>query len=103
MTVRYTHLMRQSAPWMTIWDDRILEIAEEEGSVRAPTLVESKYMHISRSQISRRLRKLKDRGLLNDLGNGVYSLSQEGKQYLEGQLDASELSEAEDENGEAMA
>ncbi len=57
--------MRQSAQWMTIWDDRILEIAREEGSVRAPTLVESQYLHISRSQISRRLRKLRDRGLLN--------------------------------------
>ncbi len=95
--------MRQSAPWMTIWDDRILEIAREEGSVRAPALVESKYLHISRSQISRRLRKLRDRGLLNDLGNGVYSISAKGERYLNGELDASELTEAEEGNGEATA
>ena len=88
---------------MTIWDDRILEIADEEGSVRAPTLVESKYLGISRSQISRRLRKLKEKGLLNDLGNGVYSLSRKGKQYLEGELDAGELTEPDEENGEATA
>ncbi len=96
-------LMRQSAQWMTIWDDRILEIAREEGSVRAPTLVESQYLHISRSQISRRLRKLRDRGLLNDLGNGVYSISAKGQRYLDGELDANELKETDEENGEATA
>jgi len=88
---------------MTIWDDRILEVADEEGSVRAPTLVESGYFHISRSQISRRLRKLRDHGLLNDLGNGVYTISSEGLDYLNGELDASELTESSDENGEATA
>ena len=101
--MHYVLLMRQSAPWMTIWDDRILEIADAEGSVRAPTLVESKSLHISRSQISRRLRKLNEKGLLKDLGNGVYSISPKGKRYLDGELDASDLIEADEEDGEATA
>nr|WP_080508410.1 Lrp/AsnC family transcriptional regulator [Haloparvum sedimenti] len=88
--------MRKSAPWMTIWDDRILEIAQEEDSVRAPQLVDSGYIHISRSQISRRLRKLRDHGLLQDLGNGVYAITELGEEYLAGDLNAENLSE----NGE---
>jgi Mn-dependent DtxR family transcriptional regulator len=88
---------------MTIWDDRILEMAREEDSVRAPTLVESGYLHISRSQISRRLRKLKDYGLLNDLGNGVYVITEEGHRYLDGELNAEELPDEAEENEDGAA
>ena len=79
---------------MTIWDDRILELARERDSVSPKELKDSGYFKISRQQISRRLGKLRDHGLLQDLGNGVYIITDRGEQYLDG-----EISTYEDEQG----
>jgi len=84
---------------MTIWDDRILEYIDEEGSGSPSELDESGYLRVSRSHISRRLRRLADHGMLRHLGNGVYVITEEGEKYLEGELDADTLS-VDDENGE---
>jgi len=73
---------------MTIWDDRILEYIEQEESGSPSELEKSGYLKISKSQISRRLRKLAERGLLNHLGNGVYVITDEGEAYLEGEYNA---------------
>ncbi len=86
---------------MTIWDDRILEIASNEDSVRAPELEDSGYFPISRSQISRRLRSLRDHGMLKDLGGGVYMITELGEAYLDGEVNAEEIEEVE--NGESGA
>ncbi|WP_308219566.1 winged-helix domain-containing protein [Halorientalis litorea] len=80
--------MRQSASWMTIWDDRILEIISVEGSGAASELKERDELDIAHSTISRRLKKLSEHGLLNRLANGVYTLTDEGEAYLEGEYDA---------------
>ncbi|GAB7094065.1 winged helix-turn-helix domain-containing protein [Halolamina litorea] len=80
---------------MTIWDDRILEYIEEEGSASPKQLEESGYFDVTKGHLSRRLRKLADKGFLKDLGNGVYIMSSRGEAYLNEELDASEL----DENG----
>ena len=91
---------------MTIWDDRILEIAREENSVRAAELDKTDYFHISRPQISRRLKKLAQKGLLDDYGNGVYVITSDGLDYLKGELDASKIDEEksdESENGDSHA
>ena len=80
---------------MTIWDDRILEYIDENESGSPKELLDSGYFDISRGHISRRLRKLADKGFLNDLGNGVYIMSSRGEAYLNEELDASEL----DDNG----
>jgi len=71
---------------MTIWDDRILEIAREEDSVSPKELAETGYFAVSRQQISRRLRKLNEHGLIQHLGNGVYIITERGKQYLDGEI-----------------
>lgn len=84
---------------MTIWDDRILEYIHEEGSGSPKELKDSGYMRVSKSQVSRRLRKLADHGMLRHLGNGVYVITEEGEKYLEGELDADTLS-VDEENGE---
>ncbi|MCD2202729.1 hypothetical protein [Halobacterium sp. KA-6] len=93
--------MRKSADWMTLWDDRLLEWAEAHDSVSAPDVKDTEYFKITRPHISRRLRKLADHGLLKELGNGVYVITDEGEAYLEGELNASELSEQT--NGEDTA
>jgi len=91
--------MRKSSAWMTLWDDRLLEVIHDEGASRPADLVDHKYIRVSKSTVSRRLRKLADHGLLQHLGNGVYSITPKGGQYLQGELDADELpdlSEGED-------
>lgn len=96
--------MRKSASWMVLWDDRLLEIARAEGAVSPSTALESEYIHVSKSQIARRLSKLADHGLLNRLPNGVYTITQEGQAYLDEELNAEELTdESENGNGKAQA
>lgn len=87
---------------MTIWDDRILEYIHENESGSPKELEDSGYIRVSNSQISRRLRKLRDYGLVNHLGNGVYVITERGEDYLEGNVDADQLSDLSD-NGETAA
>lgn len=71
---------------MTIWDDRILEVARKEDSVSPKELADTDYFAVSRTQISRRLRKLNEHGLLQHLGNGVYVITERGEGYLDGEI-----------------
>jgi len=82
--------MRKSGSWMTIWDDRILEYIQSEESGSPKELKDSGYVRVSKSHISRRMRKLADRGLLTHLGNGVYVITDRGEAYLAGELDTRE-------------
>ena len=88
--------MRKSGSWMTIWDDRILEYIQEEESGSPAELKDSGYIRVSKSHISRRLRRLAEYGMLQHLGNGVYVITQRGEDYLAGDLDADDI---EDPNG----
>ena len=94
--------MRKSADWMTIWDDRILEIIREDGSGTPTVLSEHDYVHISPSQVSKRLKKLSEHGLLQALGNGVYVTTPEGERYLDGELDPEQIGERS-KNGDESA
>ena len=87
---------------MTIWDDRILELARERDSVSPKELEDSGYFKISRTQISRRLGKLRDHHLLQHLGNGVYIITDRGEKYLDGEISTyeDEPDEVPDSNGE---
>jgi Mn-dependent DtxR family transcriptional regulator len=75
---------------MTIWDDRILEFIRSEDSGTPKELKESGYLRISKSQVSRRMKKLAEHGLLKHLGNGVYVMTDRGEAYLDGEIDTSE-------------
>ena len=93
--------MRKSTDWMTIWDDRIMEIIRDGGPTSASELSKEKYIRTSRPNISRRLNKLADHGLLHRLPNGVYSLTEKGEKYLDGELDVSELNEESSKGDES--
>ncbi|QFU83368.1 helix-turn-helix domain-containing protein [Natronorubrum aibiense] len=80
--------MRQSGTWMTIWDDRILEIIRDEDAGRVGDLTERDAIRISPSSVSRRCKKLAEHGLLTPLGNGVYTISDRGEAYLDEEYDA---------------
>ncbi|MCL9812573.1 winged helix-turn-helix domain-containing protein [Natranaeroarchaeum aerophilus] len=78
--------MRRSGAWMTIWDDRILEILRDEDSGTPSKLAEREQIRVKRPQVSRRLQKLSERGLVKPLGNGVYIITERGEGYLDGEI-----------------
>ncbi|MFU1780724.1 MarR family transcriptional regulator [Haloarcula japonica] len=82
--------MRYSGDWMVLADDRILEYIREKGSGRPKEMADSGYVRYSRGYISKRCRKLVTYGLLQDLGNGVYTITERGEKYLDGEIDTSE-------------
>ena len=80
--------MRHSGTWMTLWDDRILEIIREEGSGAPTELSEHEAIGVSKQHVSTRMKKLREHGLLRNLGNGVHVITDVGEAYLDGEYDA---------------
>ena len=84
--------MRYSADWMTIADERILEYLSTSETSTPKKMADSGDVRFSRQYIGERCRKLADYRLVQHLGNGVYRITEQGEQYLNGDLDARELS-----------
>jgi predicted transcriptional regulator len=82
--------MRYSGDWMVLADDRILEYIRNNESGRPKAMKDSGYVRYTRSYISQRCKKLVEHGLLRDLGNGVYTITERGERYLDGEIDTSE-------------
>ncbi|MFC6973467.1 ArsR family transcriptional regulator [Halomicroarcula sp. GCM10025709] len=83
--------MRRSGSWQSVWDDRILEwIRENDGAGTPKKLKESGLIRVSQAHISRRCRKLAENGLLREIGNGAYVITEEGIAYLDEEYDAEE-------------
>jgi len=76
---------------MTIADERILEHLSQVETDTPKGMAESGNVRFSRQYIGERCRKLADYRMVQHLGNGVYRITKEGEQYLEGELDAREL------------
>ena len=95
--------MRRSATWMSIWDDRILEFVRENGTSSVGEIAKSPYIRISNAHVSRRCAELANHGLLLKFANGVYAISDQGEEYLDGAIDAEELEELNDEESTADA
>lgn len=83
--------MRLSANWMSIADDRILEFLHEEGPRSPSKIYEDGRVRFSRQHINMRCKKLVEYGMLQNLGNGVYAISDTGISYLKEEFDADEL------------
>lgn len=76
---------------MVAADDRILEYLSEHETGTPKQMADSGTVRFSRSYITQRCKRLLDYGLIRHLGNGVYIITDEGQQYLDGDLDAAEL------------
>lgn len=83
--------MRLSADWMSIADDRILEFLDEEGPRSPSKIQEDGRVRFTRQHINNRCKILEAHNLVQNLGNGVYSITDSGKEYLAGNLDANGL------------
>ena len=83
--------MRRSGSWQSVWDDRILEwMRENDGAGTPKKLKESGLIRVSQAHISRRCRTLAENGLLREIGNGAYVITDEGEAYLDEEYDAEE-------------
>ena len=91
--------MRQPAGWMVGKDDRVLEVLRDEGNM-TPLAVsrEGKVPRVDmgRKWASGRLRELYQYRLVEEVDKGLYRISEQGLQYLDEELDASELEPVEE-------
>ena len=74
-------------------DERILEYLHEEGNL-TPQVLESKGVATA-NYTSSRLSKLTKYGLTQRLGKGLYRITEEGEEFLNGDLDVGELEPSE--------
>ena len=100
--------MRSSAPWQSVWDDRILEVIAEDDDqvVSVADLAEHARVRTSKSNVSKRCNILSEHGLLREVGNGVYLITEEGEGYLDEEYDVErgvwlDTNQAEDEEKES--
>ena len=81
------YCMRYAGEWMSAADDRILEYLSEHESGSPTKMKNEGPIRYSRVQVHRRCKKLAQKGLIKDLGNGIYLITADGEAYLEGRLD----------------
>ena len=94
--------MRYAGNWMTAVDDRILEYLSENESGSPTKMKREGPIRYSRQQVHRRCKKLAENSLINDLGNGVYMITEDGEAYLEGRLDTEDWEYIDEETGESL-
>lgn len=70
-------------------DDQILELMRDEGNL-TPRAVEDFGVTVS-DHAGDRLAELADHGLVERISRGLYRLTEEGRAYLDEELDASTL------------
>ncbi|MFB9813079.1 winged helix-turn-helix domain-containing protein [Haloarcula sebkhae] len=75
---------------MVLADDRILEYLSEVETATPGEMVKSGFVRYSNGYVSERCQKMADKGLVNNLGRGVYAITERGEQYLRGEIDTSE-------------
>ncbi|WP_049908356.1 phage repressor protein [Halorubrum distributum] len=88
-------MRRPRVEWMTRADDTILEFLLNDGNKplnASPTFVEAN-IDYKISHIRSRMRKLHESGLIEyyDEDRGLYRITDRGRDYLSGELDAEDL------------
>ena len=89
--------MRKSGKWMVLLDERILElfVESDEDYMSVSEIAEHPRIPYSSQYVGQRSRKLANHGLLYAVGNGMYTLTDEGEAYLKGEYNAAENGNAE--------
>lgn len=84
--------MRPRIDWMTQADERVLEFLHEKDIVASPTVIAANIDYTA-EYISRRCRKLADAGLLQRVDPSNYRLTDLGRDFIDGDVDADEIAE----------
>lgn len=87
--------MRPRVEWMNQTDDRIIELLDESGLELSPAVL-AKNLEYSRSWVSRRLSKLVKAELIEVNDGSYYQITEKGRAYLAGELDAEDLEAGEE-------
>ena len=82
--------MRPRVEWMNQTDDRILELLAESDLILTPAVI-GKNLEYTRNWVSRRIGKLEDASLVEPVDSGYYRITDRGRAYLSGEIDADEL------------
>jgi len=82
--------MRPRVEWMNQTDDRILEILAESDLILTPAVI-AKNLEYTRNWVSRRIGKLENAGLVEPVDSGYYRISDRGRAYLAGEIDAKDI------------
>ena len=82
--------MRPRVEWMNQTDDRILELLAESDLILTPAVI-GKNLEYTRNWVSRRIGKLEDASLVEPVDPGYYRITDRGRAYLSGEIDADEL------------
>lgn len=82
--------MRQRADWMVPSDDAILEYLADAGEV--PPAVIGRNIDSHPNYVGKRCRTLAEYGLVDRRKDGYYALTDSGRGYLSGDVDATQLS-----------
>jgi predicted transcriptional regulator len=82
--------MRPRVEWMNQTDDRVLELLEDSGLALSPAVI-AVNLDYSRNWISRRMSMLRDADLVEAVDRSYYQITDRGRAYLSGDLDADEL------------
>lgn len=88
-------MVRKRAEWMRPVDERIMETMRDEGNLTPYALDETFDVAVA-NYASNRLSELAQYGLVERLGRGLYRLTEDGRAFLEEDLDAGELEPVED-------
>ena len=80
-------MLRHSGNWMTLVDDRILEYLYENEAASPTEMMKGGPIKFSRAYIGRRCKKLKEKGLLREISDATYVITEDGEAYLRGYLD----------------
>jgi len=83
--------MRQPASWMQLpIDDRILESLDSSGMILSPSVIAIN-IDKSRDEVNRRLSTLVEHELVTRVRRGYYEITDHGQQYLNGDLDLTDV------------
>lgn len=88
-TTARTASVRQRADWMKPVDDQILELMRDEGNL-TPRAVDDFGIAVS-DYAGDRFAVLREYGLVERISRGLYRLTDDGRAYLDEELDASDL------------
>jgi len=88
-------MRRPRVPWMTNADDRILEFLQNDPNreiVATPRVI-AENIDFNRGYVTQRLSELLEQGLVEyrDKDSGIYAITERGRAYLDGELNADEL------------
>jgi len=88
-TAQSTAVVRKRAEWMRPIDERILETMRDEGNMTPRALDD--FGVTSQGHANDRLSELAQYGLAERISRGLYRLTDDGRAFLDEELDASTL------------